>query len=208
MKSRIFAAPDQVNLDQSAKFGTCILVESSIYVNTSLYSCSESKGRIFSTSGFGSHQKLHKWTVHSGTAPANENAAYPTQSLQCWRIPQPKRRHQILHQLRSADWRKTNKHEVFHDRTRPPPTNTRYPWYAAIQPWIDWAKGWINYTQLPVVLRSPDAHLAKFLQCATTEQRETKQSLLNARAIVQTKASQLVEQHQKIKKLTLPEEYR
>ena len=32
-----------------------------------------------------------------------------------------------------------------------------YPWFAAVQPKIDWARGWIDYTQLPVVIKTPDA---------------------------------------------------
>ena len=32
-----------------------------------------------------------------------------------------------------------------------------YPWFAATQPKIDWARGWISHDQLPIVLRSPDA---------------------------------------------------
>ncbi len=32
-----------------------------------------------------------------------------------------------------------------------------YPWFAATQPKIDWAQGWISHDQLPIVLRSPDA---------------------------------------------------
>ncbi len=32
-----------------------------------------------------------------------------------------------------------------------------YPWFASAQPKIDWAKGWIDYEQLPIVLRSDDA---------------------------------------------------
>ena len=39
-----------------------------------------------------------------------------------------------------------------------------YPWFAAIQPRVDWAKVWINYEQLPVVLRTPNAHKAVFVQ--------------------------------------------
>ena len=31
----------------------------------------------------------------------------------------------------------------------------RYPWFAAAQPKINWAKGWITHDQLPIVLRSP-----------------------------------------------------
>jgi hypothetical protein len=37
-----------------------------------------------------------------------------------------------------------------------------YPWFAAMQLNIDWARGWMDYSQLPVVLRTSNAHLAKF----------------------------------------------
>ncbi len=32
-----------------------------------------------------------------------------------------------------------------------------YLWFASAQPKIDWAKGWIDYMQLPIVLRSNNA---------------------------------------------------
>ncbi len=32
-----------------------------------------------------------------------------------------------------------------------------YPWFTSAQPKINWAKGWINYMQLPIVLQSDDA---------------------------------------------------
>ena len=35
-----------------------------------------------------------------------------------------------------------------------------YPWFVAIQPNIDWARGWIATEQLPVILRTPDARRA------------------------------------------------
>ena len=38
-----------------------------------------------------------------------------------------------------------------------------YPWMAAVQPRIDWKKGWIDHAQLPVVLRAPDAYKAWFI---------------------------------------------
>ncbi len=38
-----------------------------------------------------------------------------------------------------------------------------YLWFAAMQPKIDWAKGWISHDQLPIVLRSPDAMKVWFL---------------------------------------------
>jgi hypothetical protein len=37
-----------------------------------------------------------------------------------------------------------------------------YPWFTSTQPQINWAKGWINCTQLPIVLRSNDADWAIF----------------------------------------------
>jgi len=37
-----------------------------------------------------------------------------------------------------------------------------YPWFASAQPRIDWAKGWIDYQQLPIILRTDDAEKAVF----------------------------------------------
>ena len=39
-----------------------------------------------------------------------------------------------------------------------------YPWFAAMQPRVDWARAWIDFEQLPVVLRMPNAHKAIFTQ--------------------------------------------
>jgi hypothetical protein len=38
-----------------------------------------------------------------------------------------------------------------------------YPWFAAKQPKIDWAQGWIDHSQLPIVLRTEDAGKARFV---------------------------------------------
>src|SRR5260370_36504494 len=38
-----------------------------------------------------------------------------------------------------------------------------YPWFAAVQPKIDWKHGWIDHTHLPIIFRSPDAKHAEFL---------------------------------------------
>jgi hypothetical protein len=37
-----------------------------------------------------------------------------------------------------------------------------YPWFAAVQPNIDWKRGWIDQTQLPIVIRASDAAKAIF----------------------------------------------
>ncbi len=38
----------------------------------------------------------------------------------------------------------------------------RYLWFMSAQPNIDWARGWIDSSQLPIILRSPDAQKAQF----------------------------------------------
>jgi hypothetical protein len=38
-----------------------------------------------------------------------------------------------------------------------------YPWFAATQPKIDWKKGWIDHTQLPIILRVNNAKKAIFV---------------------------------------------
>jgi hypothetical protein len=37
-----------------------------------------------------------------------------------------------------------------------------YPWFTAVQPNIDWKRGWIDHTQLPIVLRASNAQKAMF----------------------------------------------
>ena len=38
-----------------------------------------------------------------------------------------------------------------------------YPWFAAVQPKIDWKRGWIDYSQLPIIFRTMDAEKARFI---------------------------------------------
>jgi hypothetical protein len=38
-----------------------------------------------------------------------------------------------------------------------------YPWFAAFQPQINWKKGWIDHSQLPVIFWAPDMTKAQFL---------------------------------------------
>src|SRR5258708_3475255 len=38
-----------------------------------------------------------------------------------------------------------------------------YPWFAAAQPKIDWKRGWIDHTQLPIILRANNAKKATFM---------------------------------------------
>jgi hypothetical protein len=38
-----------------------------------------------------------------------------------------------------------------------------YPWLATAQPRIDWKRGWIDHTQLPIIFRAPNAKQAMFV---------------------------------------------
>ena len=38
-----------------------------------------------------------------------------------------------------------------------------YSWFAATQPKIDWKRGWIDSSQLPIILRAPNAKRARFV---------------------------------------------
>src|SRR5260370_13950646 len=38
-----------------------------------------------------------------------------------------------------------------------------YLWFAAVQPKIDWKRGWIDHTQLPVILHANNAKKAIFV---------------------------------------------
>ena len=38
-----------------------------------------------------------------------------------------------------------------------------YPWFTATQRRINWKKGWINHSQLPIVLRAPNTQKATFI---------------------------------------------
>jgi reverse transcriptase-like protein len=38
-----------------------------------------------------------------------------------------------------------------------------YPWFAAVQPNIDWKKGWIDHTQLSIIFRTNNAKWARFI---------------------------------------------
>ncbi len=46
-----------------------------------------------------------------------------------------------------------------------------YPWFAATQPKIDWKRGWIDHTQLPIILKAPNAAKARFLPRSCNQPR-------------------------------------
>ena len=52
-----------------------------------------------------------------------------------------------------------------------------YPWFAAMQPRIDWAKGWLDYNQLPIIIKTEDAHKAIFVRRNELKPRQKQISL-------------------------------
>ncbi len=55
-----------------------------------------------------------------------------------------------------------------------------YPWFTAVQPKIDWKRGWIDHTQLPIVFKAADAAKARFIPHTVNKPRPvlTEQILL------------------------------
>ena len=38
-----------------------------------------------------------------------------------------------------------------------------YPWFAAVQPHIDWKRGWVDHSQLPIVFQAPNMAKVQFV---------------------------------------------
>ena len=83
-----------------------------------------------------------------------------------------------------------------------------YPWFAAVQPKIDWAKGWIDYTQLPVVIRTSNSRA--LLNRLMTLPKKGQGTANLRRTTFQSKASKLAEQAIEKEKppIAIPPQYR
>ena len=90
-----------------------------------------------------------------------------------------------------------------------------YPWFAGMQPNIDWARGWLDYAQLPVVLRTSNAHKAQFGSRIRNHPRPLKTMAPPIRVAYvsfpgkhQTMASKLAEQYTAQNTQPIPDEYK
>jgi len=88
---------------------------------------------------------------------------HPTKSLQCRWYHESKGRHNLLLGPRSPNWRKTHQHEILPHRTRSPMDDPRLPMVCCHATKINWAKGWIDYAQLPIVIKTKNAHKSTFV---------------------------------------------
>ncbi len=80
-----------------------------------------------------------------------------------------------------------------------------YPWFTAVQPKIDWRRGWIDHTQLPIVFRTDDAAKARFIPQAINKPWPLINQILlcrvtigNAQETEQTKIPQEYTTHSKV----------
>src|SRR5712675_137698 len=89
-----------------------------------------------------------------------------------------------------------------------------YPWFAANQPKIDWARGWIDTAQLPLILRSPNALKPQFTPSTQDLLDSAESEVLYIRRIHiepciarQTMSSTLAEEYDKPRLNPIPTEY-
>jgi len=75
-----------------------------------------------------------------------------------------------------------------------------YPWFAAVQPKIDWKRGWIDHTQLPIVFKAPDATKAQFMPHTINKPRP-----LNLDQLLLCKAT--IGTAHEVDKTKIPQEY-
>ncbi len=75
-----------------------------------------------------------------------------------------------------------------------------YPWFTAVQPKVDWKRGWIDHTQLPIVFKASDAAKACFTLRTVNKPRPTKiEQILLCKATIGTA--------QEIDIIKIPQEY-
>jgi len=89
-----------------------------------------------------------------------------------------------------------------------------YPWFAANQPKIDWARGWIDTTQLPLILRSTNTLKSQFTPGTHNLPDPTESEILyigkvhiEPRIARQTMSSTLAEKHDRPHLNPIPTEY-
>jgi len=90
-----------------------------------------------------------------------------------------------------------------------------YPWFAANQPKIDWAQGWIDMAQLPLIIRSANTLKAQFSPNTRNLPDPTEEEILyigrihiEPRTARQTMSSTLAEENDKPHLDPIPTEYR
>ena len=75
-----------------------------------------------------------------------------------------------------------------------------YPWFTAFQPHINWKRGWINTTQLPIIFSTPNAMKAKYTHRLQRHQYHPKEQYfigqVTITAPVESPLSKIPEEYQ------------
>jgi hypothetical protein len=70
-----------------------------------------------------------------------------------------------------------------------------YLWFAAVQPKINWKRGWIDHSQLPIIFRTADAARARFSPRTTNIPRECRISRIGRLYIRTMTSTPRIPQH-------------
>ena len=72
-----------------------------------------------------------------------------------------------------------------------------YPWFAAMQLKIDWAKGWIDYIQLPIIIKTKNTHKSTFVSCLQAMiYGRRRRAVIQATEIPKTEENHLPKEYQ------------
>jgi hypothetical protein len=83
-----------------------------------------------------------------------------------------------------------------------------YPWFTAVEPKINWSRGWLDYSHLPIVLSAPEAPpTVDQIIAQTHAQLRRMETNVHTADRKQTIASKLAEQAPKEVTAQLPKEY-
>lgn len=95
----------------------------------------------------------------------------PTTIIQCRQNRKQEWKAKVLHRSSSTDGHSAKNLQFFLSDLGNHKIILGYFQFAAAQPKIDWNREWINHTQLPIILQTPDAQKARFsVQTANTPQ--------------------------------------
>jgi len=83
-----------------------------------------------------------------------------------------------------------------------------YPWFAAVQPKIDWQRGWLDHSQLPLIFRATNAARAQFVSRVRNIPRTSpkRRTQVNATAFGYTADTKVPPQYAQFTKVFSEEE--
>jgi hypothetical protein len=146
-----------------------------------LHSLDHKKGRIHSAPRLRSNGKLHEPSLHQLALTPHQTTSSTKTCTKRQQHRKQKRQTKILYGLKRLDREnKSGKLKYYMDLNVWTGKNMTmlwfflsdlgehkvilgYPWFTATQLRINWKKEWIDHSQLPIVLRAPNAQKATFI---------------------------------------------